>query len=115
MPRGIPKNRTNGPTMTKTEAVKRALAELGQDAKPLELQKHIKTQFGIHMEPQHISNYKSTLKGAGKSALIRKPVRKLAPAAPAGGISLDDIRAVKQVIDKIGADKVRQLAEVLAK
>jgi hypothetical protein len=113
MPRGIPKNRSNDTVITKTEAVKRALVELGQDAKPLELQKHIKTQFGIHMEPQHISNYKSSFKSAGKSALIRKPASRRAPAAAGGGISLEDIRAVKQVVEKIGADKVRQLAEVL--
>ncbi|MBY0526552.1 MAG: hypothetical protein K2R98_24365 [Gemmataceae bacterium] len=32
-----------------------------------------------------------------------------------GGITLDDIRAVKQLADKIGAEKVKHLAQVLAK
>jgi hypothetical protein len=36
-------------------------------------------------------------------------------AAPMGGISLDDIRAVKEVVSKLGAEKVRQLAEVFSK
>jgi hypothetical protein len=33
----------------------------------------------------------------------------------AGGISLEDITAVKKLVDQIGAEKVRQLAQVLAK
>jgi hypothetical protein len=55
----------------------------------------------------------------------RKPARKPAPAArpnpaPAkaaagGGISLGDVEAVKGLVDKIGADKVEQLARVLGK
>ena len=39
------------------------------------------------------------------------------PAAKtaSGGITLDDIQAVKAVVDRMGAVKVRQLAEVLSK
>jgi len=46
-----------------------------------------------------------------KSGLIRQP------AAPkeAEGFSLADIQAVKEVADRIGAEKVRQLAQVLGK
>src|SRR5262249_27513360 len=104
MPRGIPKNRTNAAAITKTEAVKRALAELGQDSKPLELQKHIKAQFGIHMEPQHISNYKSMLRSSGRSAMIRKSPKKIVRAATTGSITLDEIRAVQEVVSRVGAD-----------
>jgi hypothetical protein len=32
-----------------------------------------------------------------------------------GGISLEDIRAVKQLADRIGADKLQELAAVLAR
>jgi hypothetical protein len=45
----------------------------------------------------------------------RKPGRPKKAALPSGGISLDDIRAVKQLADRIGADKVRELAVVLTK
>ena len=57
--------------------------------------------------------------GQTKSAM--KPVKAKAKnpgrpkAAPMGGISLDDIRAVKEVVSKLGAEKVRQLAEVFSK
>jgi hypothetical protein len=44
-----------------------------------------------------------------------RPKKVTTPAtASAGGISLADIKAVKELEAKIGADKVRQLAEVLA-
>ena len=36
-------------------------------------------------------------------------------AAGGASISLDDIRAVKELAEKIGAEKVKQLAQVLAK
>ena len=61
-----------------------------------------------------ISSYKSALKTASKSATIRK-VGRPAAATIANGITLDDIRAVKEVLDKVGAEKVRQLANVLGK
>ncbi len=70
------------------EGVRRAIAGLGgYDASPKDIQSVLKSQFGINMDTSMISNYKSALKGA--------------------------VRAVKDVVDKLGADKVRQLAEVL--
>jgi hypothetical protein len=67
------------------------------------------------MEPQNISNYKSTLKAAEKNASVRQPDAKPAADTAAGGFSLEEIQAVKEVADRIGAEKVRQLAEVLSK
>jgi hypothetical protein len=53
--------------------------------------------------------------GAERRTKRRKPGRpKLVRAAStAGPISIADIHAVKAVVDKLGAAKVRQLAEVL--
>jgi hypothetical protein len=59
----------------------------------------------------------------------RKPASKPAPAAAAahttpapaikavsrGGISLDDIRAVKGLVERIGGDKLQELAGMLSK
>jgi hypothetical protein len=59
----------------------------------------------------------------------RKPARRAAPAAAAahatpapapkpaarGGISLDDIRAVKGLVDRIGGDKLQKLAGMLSR
>lgn len=102
-------------TISKMEGVRRALTELGKDAANKELQEFLKSRFGIEMETQNISNYKSSLKAAGKSAIIRQPVEAAVEPMATGGISLDDIRAVKELLDKVGAEKVRQLAEVLGK
>jgi len=41
--------------------------------------------------------------------------KKAHAGSSAGGISLEDIQAVKALADKLGAEKVQQLAEVLAK
>ncbi len=77
------------------------------------------------MDPTVISTYKSSIirlgvpkkkmgrpKGTknGKTAVAYSP----APATGAS-ISIDDIKAVKELAEKLGADKLRQLAEVLAK
>ena len=55
------------------EGMRRALAALGNDAMPLDIQAYLKKEFGIKMETILISNYKSALKSSGKSAVMRKP------------------------------------------
>jgi hypothetical protein len=52
----------------------------------------------------------AAVKSTGKKKLGR-PKGKIA----AGGISLDDITAVKKLVELMGAEKVKQLAMVLAK
>ncbi len=92
------------------EGVRRTLDQLGNDAKPQEIRTHLKREFGIDMETNMISNYKSMIKSGGnKSGLIRRP----RGSSGAGGFSIEDIQAVKEIADRIGADKVRQLASVL--
>jgi hypothetical protein len=117
MPRGRPRKhhpmqegRDNGSRMSKMDAVRQTLAELGSDAKPLEIKEHLRSRYSISMEPGMISNYKSTIKSGGKSSLIRRP-----KGAHLGDFSIEDIQAVKAVADRIGAEKVKQLAHVLAK
>jgi hypothetical protein len=102
--------------ISKMEAVRRALAQLGSEAKPQEIQSFLKTNFRIDMGPNLISNYKSTLsrKAAGQSAIIKKPAG-VATLASSGGFSLEEIESVKEMVEKIGAERVQQLAEVLAR
>src|SRR5947209_698225 len=58
---------TNGAGMSKMEAVRRALAQLGREAKPLQIKDYIKSEFGIEMGADHISTYKGDiLKKAGR-------------------------------------------------
>ena len=61
--------------------------------------------------PENGAPPSAALKASGKA---KKPAAKArTTASNEGGISLDDIRAVKAVVDRLGADKVRQLAAVL--
>jgi len=116
MPRGRPRKSQASPNggISKMEAVRRALRALGGDPKPLEIQEYIKKTFGITIDTLMISSYKSNLKSAGKSTVIRRPAGR-APTARGGQFSLGDIEAVKAVADRIGADKLKQLADVLSK
>jgi hypothetical protein len=127
MPRGRPRKQpegragTNDKRISKMEAVRRALSKLGRDAKPSAIQDFIRSQFQIHMETNMISNYKSHLskKAAGRSRMTRRPagqaaVARATRAAAGSGITLEDVRAVKELTDRMGADKVRELAGVLS-
>lgn len=117
-PKQVP---TNGQGISKLDAVRQAISSLGDDAKPLQIRNFVKSKFGFELNKQLTSNYKAIVikQVAGQSSVIRKPepiVTAKALATVAGGnISLEDIRAVKAVIDQVGAEKVRQLADVLAK
>ena len=110
--------------MTKTDAIRDALDDLGKKAKPLQLQEHIRSKFGMEISTSHISSSKTGLvkNGAGKGKRGRKPKAPGTPAstsAPAGrdsdGISVEDVRVVKELTHRIGADKVRALTDLLAK
>jgi len=107
MPRGRPRINAN---LSKMDAMRKTLAALGNDAMPGAIDDYLRKEFGILMSPGMIANYKSTIKSEGsKSRLISRSVtRKIA-----GEFSLEEIQSVKEVADKIGADKLRQLAQVL--
>jgi len=116
MPKGRPKQ-TNGAGISKMEAMRRALAELGNNAKPLQMKDYIKSHLGVEMSPDHISNYKSKLLKEGRTKKKPGPKPKAAVAvarSTVAAFSVDDVRAVKELADRIGSEKVRQLAEVLS-
>ena len=113
--------------LNKLQAVREVLDNNGKDTMPLDIQKAIKEKHGVKLSTSLISNYKGKLLG-GVRKKSRKPGPKPTAAAPAshhpangrrtattGSITLDDITEVKQLVDSMGAEKVRQLAQVLAK
>jgi hypothetical protein len=115
--------------ITKMEGVRRVLAKLGPDTKPLQIKDYLKRHYGIEMNISHISNYKSELLGKTKAkvaAAAKKagaaPAVKPAPvarpqAAKAGpsGVSLEDIRTVKELVGRVGADSLRSLIDMLSR
>jgi hypothetical protein len=112
----VKKAGANG-TISKMEAVRRVLAKSGHDTMPLDIQAQLKKEFNIKMDPTVISTYKSSILRKGTVKKAAKPGRPAA-AAPkpnlGGNISFEDIRAVKALADRIGIEKLRQLADVLA-
>jgi hypothetical protein len=143
MPRGIPNKKqeptagTGGPAdgaaksggrkkgkgVNKMQCVREALAELGNDAQPKDIQDFLKRKFGLDMNTKFISTYKGSILreaakkgGAGRRLAARAPAPKasLKVAGRNGGIGVEDIRAVKGLVDKIGAEAVKELADVLS-
>lgn len=97
------------------EAVRRALGVLGPKARPPEIGGYVQQHFGKVIPPNHISSYKSTL-----TKKARKPGR---PRSGADGdgradgaadvLTLKDLRAIKELANRIGVARFRELVELL--
>lgn len=72
---------------------------------------HARTQK--HEECGWVGNAKTVVKRRKKTKKKSRPKEAVAPAR-AIAITIPDIQAVKKVVNRIGAAKVRELAEVLA-
>jgi hypothetical protein len=101
----------------KTEAVHRALDELGPDAKPLEIQAFVKDRFGVEISTKVVSIYKVKLAKRGRRR--GRPKGKAVTAAPApraghGEVTLADLRALRELSDRVGPRRLRELLELLS-
>src|SRR5262249_13180363 len=107
---------------SKTEAVRRALDGLGPDAMPLAIREHVRKQFGVEISPKAVSISKTKLLREGRKR--RKPgprakVQRTPPAASprAGGhgeVTIRDLRAVKELSERVGPARLRELLDLLA-
>jgi class 3 adenylate cyclase len=100
--------------------MRQAIAKLGKEATLADLLTFIKQTFGITLDRGLAYNYKSLVSSGTKAKPKgrkpgRKPKRASAAAASNGSktvaIMVEDIRAVKALADRIGAEKVEQLAK----
>jgi hypothetical protein len=103
----------------KTEAVRRALAKLGNKAMPLEIRDFIKTNFDVEMTTNVISVYKSKLlKKKGKFGRKPRVVGTTAETAPKavahGDVTFKDLRTVKEISDRLGPARMRELVALVA-
>jgi hypothetical protein len=105
---------TEGAVTNKMEAMRRALGELG-DAKNSDIQQFIKSKFGLDMSTAMISSYKTHIRKRGRTGRKRgRPAGSgAARATSVAGLNVDDVRAVKDLADRLGADKLRGLVDVL--
>jgi hypothetical protein len=114
---------------TNLEMVRRAQAELGKGAMPLQIRAFVKDRFGQELNTNLISYYKKRLAGKGKK---KRPGKKAggqpkqqppaeptgqtkAPARAATGISLDDVRLVKGLVGRLGPEPLRGLIDLLSR
>jgi hypothetical protein len=93
--------------MSQMGMVRIALDDMGGDAKPLDMQTHIKTKFGVELPANIISNYKSQIKrnsgGAGSgSGRGRK-----------AGLKVEDFETIRGLVRRLGTDQVKRLVEVV--
>lgn len=108
------------------EAVRQAMATLGYDASPLEIQKNIKEQFDVEMTSSMISSYKSTLRNKAGMAGQRKKrgrpqkINDIAPmtATPEvvtfhDAVPWKDLRTIKDIAGRIGKKGLRELVALL--
>jgi hypothetical protein len=100
----------------------REYLKANKDVGPTEAAKTITEQLGKPVSPTYVSNIKSTMNGAPKKKgkRGRKPGRRttstaqVARAKSNGHVDLVTIAAVKELVEKIGADTARQLIDLLA-
>jgi hypothetical protein len=85
--------------------VRSAMEEIGNDAKPLTMQAHIKSKFGAELPANIISNYKSQIKrknGASGPGRGRR-----------AGLQVEDFEAIRSLVKRLGADQVKRMVEVV--
>jgi hypothetical protein len=110
--------------ITKQEAVRRALKQLGRNAKPTQIKGWIKEQFNIDMGTDHISTAKGSILKAGrkrkraakkKAAVVQGAAKQTPAAKPQAGIPLDDILYVKGLVGRFGPGQLHTLIDAFAK
>jgi hypothetical protein len=123
--KGGPSPRTaKGATISKMDAVRRILAERGQNTLPTDIQRLAKQRFGLNITRDHVSVCKSEIRRqeAQGTATSLKPVKKEAaprpqvqsvqtpaPATPAGGgqgpkTTPTKMEAMRQALSQLGKD-----------
>jgi hypothetical protein len=94
--------------MTKAEAVRKAIADLGREAKPAQLQGHIRDKYGIEMTPAHVKVERQKFlkkeadKGQAAAAQPSAAAKTQPKKAPAAGMTKRE--AVKRALKDLGRD-----------
>ena len=105
--------------INKAEAIRRALAKLGNNSMPTDTQGFIKTNFGVEMTTKVISVYKSKLlKKKGKPGRKPKVVGATDEPTPKPAmheaVSFKDMRLVKEISNRLGPARMRELVALVA-
>jgi len=137
---GTAANAATGEKVTKVDAVGRAVAALGETASRADIKSWVKEHFGHDMSLDHISSCKKELsRRAEAKKAARKPAAKKAEDAksesrtpvpaqekPASiltnagnskpsAVEMTDIRTVRELLDRVGADHLRTLIDFMTR
>jgi hypothetical protein len=82
--------------------VQDAMEAIGNDAKPLAMQTHIKSKFGTELPANIISNYKSQIKKKNGGGRGRK-----------AGLQVEDFETIRNLVRRLGADQVKRIVAVV--
>jgi len=86
--------------------VQAALEHCGWDSKPAEMQKYIIDTYTVELAPNIISNYKSQIKREGASTGGTR-------TRGTGGLQVNDIKAVRELVSRLGAHQVKEIVDVV--
>jgi hypothetical protein len=100
----------------KAEAVRRALTALGGKATPTEIQGYIKSHFDVDMTTKVISVYKSKMakKKGGARPKVSGEHSSVVPVGLPEAISLRDLRTLKELKERHGLTRLRELLELVS-
>ena len=105
-----------GTKITKKEAVRRSLARLGEDAMPADIQKDIRERFEIEMGTGHISTTKGELRReAAQKVATPGATEEPATDAKRALVQMEDILALRGLLDRVGADRLKTLIDVMVR
>jgi hypothetical protein len=108
----------NGPTgeklTNKTEAVQRALDELGPHAMPLAIQEFVKTRYGVDISNKVVSVYKRKLAKRGRRRGRPKGEVATPRAGGPGEVTIADLRTVRELSDRVGPRRLREVLDLLS-
>ena len=102
-------DKEKGPS--KTALVKEAIDKVGKDAGPNDLINYIKTNHKVELDYALVASYKSSiLKKMGGGSSTGKRGRR-----PAGNaVDINDLLAVRELLNRIGKDQLLKLISVVA-
>jgi hypothetical protein len=113
---------TNGAPSSMMEGVRRAMATLGNHASTEDIQNYLKDHFNIEMKRKMVSDYRASInkKAKTKRKGRAKPRARIETAPVArtsslpAGVSIDDLKTIKDLTNRLGADKVHELVDLFA-
>ncbi len=122
----------NAEGMSKLDAVRQALKDLGTDAMPIAIQTHVLKAYGVDMSTAHVSNYKTMILRGDKPGKKRRKRRKnikaeavvavvaakaVAPVSVSSSatVTVAEIEAVKGLVSRVGESTLKELIDVISK